>query len=127
MLFFNIYFWLSHIFPWWGKVLIPYEITLLSNTNNAIIEKAKVLIPYEITLLSNYILCATVQGTVLIPYENTLLSNFESYSTDEEVCFNTLWNYTTLKQTTRWYVTKGSFNTLWNYTTLKLFKVDNLK
>ena len=34
-------------------VLIPYEITLLSNVYEGSIQEIKVLIPYEITLLSN--------------------------------------------------------------------------
>ena len=35
------------------KVLIPYEITLLSNTQITNLITTFVLIPYEITLLSN--------------------------------------------------------------------------
>ena len=34
-------------------VLIPYEITLLSNEEGVVLEEPFVLIPYEITLLSN--------------------------------------------------------------------------
>ena len=37
-------------------------------------------------------------------------------------CFNTLWNYTTLKLTRIWWHLPWGFNTLWNYTTLKLPK-----
>ena len=37
-----------------GKiVLLPYEITLLSNLKSISVDDIKVLLPYEITLLSN--------------------------------------------------------------------------
>ena len=36
-------------------VLIPYEITLLSNKGGIQLMMGLVLIPYEITLLSNYV------------------------------------------------------------------------
>ena len=35
------------------NVLLPYEITLLSNSGTGVNEVEKVLLPYEITLLSN--------------------------------------------------------------------------
>ena len=37
-----------------------------------------------------------------------------------KVCFTTLWNYTTLKQSLNRLRLFQSFTTLWNYTTLKL-------
>ena len=56
-------------------VLIPYEITLLSNINCICVRNSFVLIPYEITLLSNKYLIDDSSVAVLIPYEITLLSN----------------------------------------------------
>ena len=35
------------------SVLLPYEITLLSNTSKGLKKPIEVLLPYEITLLSN--------------------------------------------------------------------------
>ena len=37
----------------WGRCLLPYEITLLSNLNWQLATLIAVLLPYEITLLSN--------------------------------------------------------------------------
>ena len=37
------------------KVLLPYEITLLSNKHRLVFMRMPVLLPYEITLLSNLI------------------------------------------------------------------------
>ena len=37
----------------WGRCLLPYEITLLSNYMTASMFYSTVLLPYEITLLSN--------------------------------------------------------------------------
>ena len=56
-------------------VLIPYEITLLSNLLMKVNIKIQVLIPYEITLLSNIQQVNFSNSFVLIPYEITLLSN----------------------------------------------------
>ena len=56
-------------------VLIPYEITLLSNNTKHFICLSVVLIPYEITLLSNKMGLQIPTNMVLIPYEITLLSN----------------------------------------------------
>ncbi len=39
----------------WGRCLLPYEITLLSNYLRFVTFLVLVLLPYEITLLSNYI------------------------------------------------------------------------
>ena len=57
------------------EVLLPYEITLLSNiiAGNCII--ISVLLPYEITLLSNLWRYVNAKCSVLLPYEITLLSN----------------------------------------------------
>ena len=56
-------------------VLLPYEITLLSNTSTANASAAMVLLPYEITLLSNCPNNYKNNYFVLLPYEITLLSN----------------------------------------------------
>ena len=56
-------------------VLLPYEITLLSNDFPCPIDMQIVLLPYEITLLSNFVALALYQRFVLLPYEITLLSN----------------------------------------------------
>ena len=63
------YFWL------WIIVLLPYEITLLSNEKIDYKDLGSVLLPYEITLLSNDPMGAIAQLIVLLPYEITLLSN----------------------------------------------------
>ncbi len=121
-----------------------------------------VLLPYEITLLSNgvpcYLVCAACFTTlwnyttlklfhvvasrflVLLPYEITLLSNNVKYYAYEiefyylmklhysqtsalflnlSLSFTTLWNYTTLKRVVILRVRRYRFTTLWNYTTLK--------
>ena len=59
----------------WGRCLLPYEITLLSNSYFTILRKIRVLLPYEITLLSNHIGGKCFAVGVLLPYEITLLSN----------------------------------------------------
>ena len=69
---------LSNIFP--GNiqvvlVLLPYEITLLSNRRTAARSRLSVLLPYEITLLSNRSFSIAAAVYVLLPYEITLLSN----------------------------------------------------
>ena len=79
-----------------NKVLLPYEITLFSNTIFDFICKIFVLLPYEITLFSNlaylasctqefyYLMklhysqtkrIALLKQKVLLPYEITLFSN----------------------------------------------------
>ena len=58
-----------------SSVLIPYEITLLSNFKVLSFKIVAVLIPYEITLLSNCVFYFSRLAYVLIPYEITLLSN----------------------------------------------------
>ena len=59
----------------WGRCLLPYEITLLSNTQGFIYSNKQVLLPYEITLLSNHRKIFNFNIFVLLPYEITLLSN----------------------------------------------------
>ena len=59
----------------WGRCLLPYEITLLSNWNEHHWLKKRVLLPYEITLLSNQIEFKKYPCKVLLPYKITLLSN----------------------------------------------------
>ena len=56
-------------------VLLPYEITLLSNVLAGDMSKVIVLLPYEITLLSNIKEMQLTITIVLLPYEITLLSN----------------------------------------------------
>ena len=121
-------------------VLLPYEITLLSNKFGLKISWFLVLLPYEITLLSNHILSDSALYFVLLPYEITLLSNRGCkndivgkfyylmklhYSQTDDIfhhtseSFTTLWNYTTLKRRNTCGNSRGCFTTLWNYTTLK--------
>ena len=57
------------------NVLVPYEITLLSNHIKITKELIRVLVPYEITLLSNTRIPVHPLVKVLVPYEITLLSN----------------------------------------------------
>ena len=59
----------------WGRCLLPYEITLLSNSSTRSLMSFFVLLPYEITLLSNSLLNLFIISLVLLPYEITLLSN----------------------------------------------------
>ena len=56
-------------------VLLPYEITLLSNIKRGDGKWTLVLLPYEITLLSNSPPARSCGSRVLLPYEITLLSN----------------------------------------------------
>ena len=58
-----------------ATVLLPYEITLLSNTPPCTLSFLTVLLPYEITLLSNRAFEFYPYEVVLLPYEITLLSN----------------------------------------------------
>ena len=58
-----------------ATVLLPYEITLLSNLTLDLLSFLCVLLPYEITLLSNGFGDSVLEGIVLLPYEITLLSN----------------------------------------------------
>ena len=57
------------------KVSVPYEITLLSNTEKNKLCASLVSVPYEITLLSNIVLHNNSICIVSVPYEITLLSN----------------------------------------------------
>ena len=57
------------------NVLLPYEITLLSNKHYGDMGTDMVLLPYEITLLSNQPSGIFGLFSVLLPYEITLLSN----------------------------------------------------
>ena len=59
----------------WGRCLLPYEITLLSNSSTRSLMSFFVLLPYEITLLSNHRKIFNFNIFVLLPYEITLLSN----------------------------------------------------
>ena len=59
----------------WGRCLLPYEITLLSNCVYIMYFPLLVLLPYEITLLSNHRKIFNFNIFVLLPYEITLLSN----------------------------------------------------
>ena len=61
-----------------SSVLLPSEITLLSNNNKHFVTNLEVLLPSEITLLSNAIMPNLNEKAVLLPSEITLLSNYES-------------------------------------------------
>ena len=61
----------------WGRCLLPYEITLLSNSSTRSLMSFFVLLPYEITLLSNPTISVSATMFVLLPYEITLLSNHQ--------------------------------------------------
>ena len=63
----------------WGRCLLPYEITLLSNSSTRSLMSFYVLLPYEITLLSNPTISVSATMFVLLPYEITLLSNCLCY------------------------------------------------
>ena len=102
------------------SVLLPYEITLLSNKDLSFRLKPCVLLPYEITLLSNINISTLSALLVLLPYEITLLSNLRTIIQVGMEGFTTLWNYTTLKPFRRLWRMRSCFTTLWNYTTLKL-------
>ena len=63
----------------WGRCLLPYEITLLSNSSTRSLMSFFVLLPYEITLLSNLLTSSDLPCSVLLPYEITLLSNTQGF------------------------------------------------
>ena len=56
-------------------VLLPYEITLFSNSESGSDCIVIVLLPYEITLFSNLKTVTKNCNSVLLPYEITLFSN----------------------------------------------------
>ena len=58
------------------NAIVPYKITLLSNTEPIPMDSAEVLVPYKITLLSNVVHAIMIHQKVLVPYKITLLSNF---------------------------------------------------
>ena len=58
-----------------AAVLLPYKITLLSNTVPISGNVYGVLLPYKITLLSNLAKLNNHIHNVLLPYKITLLSN----------------------------------------------------
>ena len=58
-------------------VSVPYEITLLSNSNGISALFFIVSVPYEITLLSNRAKAVINLTSVSVPYEITLLSNLK--------------------------------------------------
>ena len=58
-------------------VLLPSEITLLSNKSQQVQRERRVLLPSEITLRSNRTLYRYECATVLLPSEITLLSNLK--------------------------------------------------
>ena len=60
-------------------VLLPYEITLFSNTFDYKLDTKAVLLPYEITLFSNIVSVFPIPCLVLLPYEITLFSNLQPY------------------------------------------------
>ena len=102
------------------EVLLPKEITLLSN--GLVIDNFInfVLLPKEITLLSNVKVFSVLNKKVLLPKEITLLSN--NLRTLFAPCtgFTTKRNYTTLKLRKRLFSLSKCFTTKRNYTTLKL-------
>ena len=71
-------------------VLLPYEITLLSNKKQNTYHFLIVLLPYEITLLSNVNFGYSKADYVLLPYEITLLSNLIQRAKPDSHSFTTL-------------------------------------
>ena len=71
-------------------VLVPYKITLLSNSGFGLIEGTRVLVPYKITLLSNAVECEDEETDVLVPYKITLLSNYLCFADMHAPGFSTL-------------------------------------
>ncbi len=57
------------------NAIVPYKITLLSNTHTVASDSLIVLVPYKITLLSNFTAQLMARTYVLVPYKITLLSN----------------------------------------------------
>ena len=107
--------WCGQLFE---PVLLPYEITLLSNKHRLVFMRMPVLLPYEITLLSNASGWKVAEEVVLLPYEITLLSNV-SINT---VSISRFYYLMKLHYSQTSFIassTKDSFTTLWNYTTLK--------
>ena len=77
-----------------------------------------VLLPYEITLLSNnryfHLPNPLFYYLMKFHYSQTLGTSLRAWFS-----LTTLWNYTTLKRLYSEFVGRNSFTTLWNYTTLK--------
>ena len=101
-----------------GKISVPYEITLLSNTTSVVGISNNISVPYEITLLSN---CANSKfADSIFQYLMKLhYSQTTQYRKSRRPNFSTLWNYTTLKPQRELKRIKLYFSPLWNYTTLK--------
>ncbi len=72
------------------QVLVPYEITLFSNSLTFSIDDPFVLVPYEITLFSNHYCAYYSPACVLVPYEITLFSNLIRTVSACILCFSTL-------------------------------------
>ena len=99
-------------------VLLPYEITRLSNIKDDLTRFGSVLLPYEITRLSNS--KRSIKFRPLFYYPMKLHdSQTQRFSEILGCGFITLWNYTTLKPAYNRPATVPGFITLWNYTTLK--------
>ena len=121
-------------------VSIPSEFTLLSNLKLVWLTGQQVSIPSEFTLLSN--LCVIKKFIYMFQYPlnlhysqtplwsawyyplfqyplNLHYSQTQGILVFEEVGFNTLWIYTTLKHSVCIDCLLDCFNTLWIYTTLK--------
>ena len=71
-------------------VLLPYEITLFSNTFDYKLDTKAVLLPYEITLFSNIVSVFPIPCLVLLPYEITLFSNADLSNKKADESFTTL-------------------------------------
>ena len=103
---------ITHRFAKW------YKITLLSNDTGTLTANIIVLLPYEITLLSNpkkhTVSKIEFYYLMKLHYSQTFALLILS-----SIGFTTLWNYTTLKQAAVRSYRFCGFTTLWNYTTLK--------
>ena len=81
-----------------------------------------VLLPYEITLLSNNVKYYAYE----IEFYYLMKLHYSQTSAlflNLSLSFTTLWNYTTLKRVVILRVRRYRFTTLWNYTTLKLYDI----
>ena len=101
-------------------VLLPYEITLLSNIrlNSSALSLFYYLMKLHYSQTRRLRRCTLECFTTLWNY-TTLKLCYHDF--DCGTGFTTLWNYTTLKPIRNAPLLSAGFTTLWNYTTLKRF------
>ena len=108
-------------------VLLPKEITLLSNNISVGEQVNAVLLPKEITLLSNLGILDYAKSVGFTTKRNYTTLKLRPHRIDFRVRFTTKRNYTTLKLYNRPKERRACFTTKRNYTTLKHFRARDRK